>query len=44
VFKVCVFERGAARPGPKNAAKLANALGVPADRLFPHLKGGGHEG
>lgn len=37
VFKLSVFESGAARPGRTNARKLADALGVNVEEIFPHL-------
>lgn len=35
VYKLCVWERGGARPGPVNRERIARALGVPVDKVFP---------
>ncbi len=37
VFKLSVFESGAARPGRENAKKIADALGVKIEEIFPHF-------
>ena len=37
VYKLSKYETGCARPGPANAEKLADALGMPVGKLFPHL-------
>lgn len=35
VYKLSVWESGAARPGPVNRERIARALGVPVERVFP---------